>query len=254
MGDERTDPAVALAGQQVELLGLLDGLDAADWGRPSPCEGWDVADVVLHLAQTNEMAVGSLQGRFDEVLAALAAGTAPTADIDDGAARMVERDRPAGAAAAHARLRTSIEDLRGAVAATDPHARVTWVAGTLAARTLVSTRVAETWIHTTDVAAAVGVALPATDRLFHVARLAWRTLPYALAGEGRVLAGPVAFELTAPTGGTWSLAEGPPTTVVAGSALDLCRVAGRRVDPADTDLVATGPDADHVLRLVRTYA
>ena len=42
--------------QQAELAGLLDGLDDAGWSRPSACEGWTISDVVLHLAQTNEMA------------------------------------------------------------------------------------------------------------------------------------------------------------------------------------------------------
>lgn len=254
MTSERDDPAVALAAQQDELVRLLDGLAEEDWHQPSPCEGWDVADVVLHLAQTNEMAVGALTRRFEEVLDALTRGTGPAGDVDEGAARMVERDRGAGPAAAHQRLLASIEALRVAVDDADPHARVPWVAGTLAARTLVSTRVAETWIHTTDVAAAVGVELEPGDRLVHVARLAWRTLPYALAGEGRQLAGPVAVTLVAPSGETWSFAEGEPVTTVVGPALDWCRVAGRRVDAADTDLVAQGPDADAVLRLVRTYA
>ena len=50
----------ALEAQQAELTGLLEGLDDAGWARPSPCEGWDVADVVLHLVQTNVMAQASL--------------------------------------------------------------------------------------------------------------------------------------------------------------------------------------------------
>ena len=45
----------ALAAQDEELAGLLTGRSDDDWHRPSPCEGWDVADVVLHVAQTNEL-------------------------------------------------------------------------------------------------------------------------------------------------------------------------------------------------------
>ena len=44
------------------------------------------------------------------------------------------------------------------------------------------------------------------------------------------------------------------TTVIRGPATDLCDVAARRRDPADTDLLGVGPDVDAVLRLVRTYA
>ena len=82
----------------------------------------------------------------------------------------------------------------------DPHARVTWVAGELSIHTLATTRLAETWIHTGDVADAVDVMLVPTDRLRHIARLAWRTLPYAFGRAGRELSGPVAFELIGPDG------------------------------------------------------
>jgi hypothetical protein len=43
-------------------------------------------------------------------------------------------------------------------------------------------------------------------------------------------------------------------TIIRGSAADFCDVAARRVDASATGLVGTGPDADAVLRLVRTYA
>ena len=53
------DVITALVEQQAELSGLLHGLDESEWERPSRCDGWSVADVVLHVAQTNEMAIGS---------------------------------------------------------------------------------------------------------------------------------------------------------------------------------------------------
>ena len=93
------------------------------------------------------------------------------------------------------------------------------------------------------------------DRLWHTARLAWRTVPYALAQAGLDLHAPVAFELDSPGGDTWTF--GDPTadaTVVRGTALDLCTVAGQRAAASDTSLAATGPDAEPVLRLVRTFA
>ena len=110
-------------------------------------------------------------------------------------------------------------------------------------------------IHTGDVQAAFGGGPTAAPRLRQIARLAWRTLPYAFASAGKELAGPVAFELTGPSGERWDLVpEGAPATVVTGDALDLCLVAGRRRTPDETGLVAEGPDAEAVLALVRTYA
>ena len=111
------------------------------------------------------------------------------------------------------------------------------------------------WIHTADIADAVGLTLVPTDRLWHIARLAWRTLPYAFARAGEELHGPIAIELTGRSGARWSFGtDGHPLTIVRGSGLEFCLVAARRLDPAKTDLSATGPDGGQVLNLVRTYA
>jgi len=203
----------------------------------------------------NEMATASYSGRYTEVVAELSAGLAPARDVDDGAAAMVARDRAIGAAAVHDRWRRSAEALTTAARGADPHARVPWVAGQLSARTLTVTRLAETWIHAGDVAGAVGVEQVPTGRLRHIARLAWRTLPYAFGRAGRSLTGPVAFRLTGPDGDPWDfLPEGDAVTVISGPGSELCLVAARRVPPAETALVGTGPDAGEVLQLVRTYA
>lgn len=251
----------ALAEQQAELTGLLDGLDDSGWKAPTRCDGWDVADVVLHLAQTNEMAIGSAMGRFDETLVELTAGLEARGDggaspsVDEGAALMVEHERGMPTADLLARWSRGASTLLAQLSGMDLHTRVTWVAGQLTARTLATTRLAETWIHTGDVAGALGVTLPDTDRLWQIARLAWRTLPYAFATAGRDLAGPVAFRLVGPTGDAWDFVpDEPEVTTIRGAATELCAVAARRVDPAATGLRGEGPDVDTVLALVRTYA
>jgi uncharacterized protein (TIGR03084 family) len=245
----------ALAAQHAELAALLAPLDEAEWQRPTPCDGWTIADVVLHLAQTDELAQASARGDMAGGLETLAGGVGPAASVDDGAAAMVARDRSAPARAVRERWQTSTDELRTLFAASDPHARLVWVAGELSARTLATTRLAETWIHTGDVAAALGTVVPPTDRLWHIARLAWRTLPYAFARAGRQLTGPVAFEIRGPRGHEWAFVpDTEPLTVISGDALELCLVAGRRVAPGDTRLRGTGPDAAATLELVRTYA
>jgi uncharacterized protein (TIGR03084 family) len=244
----------ALAQQQDELAGLLNGLDADGWAAPSACEGWSVADVVLHLAQTNEMAIGSARDELAEVTARLAEGLPPAGDIDDGAGLMVAKERGAGAAEIHERWARSCTDLRAALLARQPGDRLTWVAGELAARTLGTTRLAETWIHTGDVASGLGVTLEPADRLWHIARLAWRTIPYAFERAGRTQPGPVAFDLVAPSGAAWAFGDPTAPTVIRGPGHDLCRVASRRVAPEDTALRAEGPDATEVLALIRTWA
>ena len=130
-----------------------------------------------------------------------------------------------------------------------------WVSGELSARTLATTRLSEAWIHTGDVAEALDVELTPSDRLWHVARLAWRTVPYAFARSGRDAPNAVAFELRAPSGKAWDfIPDVEPSTVIRGEALELCLVAAQRAEPAETGLRGAGPHADAVLELVRTYA
>ena len=245
----------ALAEQQAELRGILADLDARDWDKPSPCEGWTLSDVVLHVAQTNEMAIAGAQGRFAEFLIEVGRAVGPAEDVDDGAARMVAKERGLTGDAVRARYVTGAEALIRALDAGDPHARVQWVAGELSLRTLTTTRLAETWIHTGDVAEAAGRALVPGPRLRHIARLAWRTLPYAFGRAGRSLAGPVAFELRGPDDDAWNFApDEPAVTTIRGDGVELCLVAARRVEPSATGLTGDGPDVAAVLELVRTYA
>ena len=140
-------------------------------------------------------------------------------------------------------------------ACADPHERVTWVTNRLSVETLAATRLSECWIHTGDIAVALEVRLPPTDRLRFIARLAWRTLPYAFARADLTLHGPVALDLIGPAGDQWRFnPEQPALTTIRGSAAEFCDVAARRVDAGATELVGTGPDAEAVLRVVRTYA
>ena len=251
------DIVTALNQQDEELDSLLRDLDEDGWALPSRCPDWSIADVVLHVAQTNGMAVASVEGRFSVVGAFGKATEAapPGASVDDlaGLAVAAERGRPGKEV--YDRWRESstaqVAALRGCEAST----RVTWVAGELAAITLATTRLSETWIHTGDVAAALGREQQAGPHLKPIARLAWRTLPYAFARANRTLSGPVALTLTAPDGTTWEFKpDEPAATTVTGPALDFCLVAARRLEPSNTALTATGPDATAVLELVRTFA
>lgn len=246
----------ALADQHGELAGLLDALDESDWRRPAPsCEGWTVADVVLHLAQTDELAISSARGTFGQGFSELFDGSGTAGNVDEAAEVMVVAERGTPGAAVYERWQAGSREMLELLATCDPSSRKQWVSGDLSARTLATTRLAESWIHTRDVAEALGVELAAPDRLWHVARLAWRTVPYAFIRSGREAPGPVAFELRAPNGETWEFApDRAAATSIRGDAIDLCLVAARRVDPAGTSLRGEGPDADEVLELVRTYA
>jgi uncharacterized protein (TIGR03084 family) len=245
----------ALRWQHAELDGLLDGLDDEDWERLTRCEGWSVADIVLHLAQTDELARATVERSWPDRLEVLARGEGGAGTVDDGAAAMVAQERGIPSARILERWREGARALRDALATSDPHRRVVWVAGELSTQTLATTRLAECWIHTGDIADALGITPKPTDHIEHIARLAWRTLPYAFTRAGRELSGPVAFDLLAPSGNRWHFAsDEDAATLIQGDADELCLVAARRIDPAATSLRGKGPDAAAVLALVRTYA
>lgn len=246
------------ARQHEELDGLVAGLDETGWALPSRCPEWSIADVLLHLAQTNEMTVASAQGRFTKEAAAFgnAVETAPPgARSDDLAGLAVAAQRGQPPKAVYERWRAASAAQAEALGACEAGTRLTWVVGELSALTLATTRLAEVWIHTGDVAAGLGGQPDADERLRPIARLAWRTLPYAFAEAGRALSGPVALRLTAPDGSVWEFTpDEPAVTTITGPALDFCLVAARRADPSDTALTGTGPDVAAVLELVRTFA
>jgi uncharacterized protein (TIGR03084 family) len=247
-----TDVLAALGEQRAELEKMLAALDSAGWATPVPrCPGWTVSDVVLHLAQTDEMCAASANGRFSGAPSVIRAG----GTIDDAVAAAVEGERGGMPSQVLARWRAASAAQNEALAQADPETRLPWVTNTLAPATLATTRLAEACIHTGDIADALGIPVVATTRLYHVAWLAWRTLSYAFERAGQSLSGPVAVILIAPDGSEWRFGdEASATTTVTGSGEAWCLVAARRSKPAEMELRADGPDAEAVLELVRTYA
>lgn len=249
------DEITALADQQRELDDLLAGRPESDWRLPSRCEGWTVADVMIHLAQSSEFAMASAQGSFGEAIGGMMAGLGTPTSMDDAVEAMVAHDRDEPVAKIRQRWEAAAAGQVAALRARGPRDRVEWVMGEFSARTLAVTRLAETWIHTGDVAWAFGITPEPTDRLRPIVRLAWRTLPHAFRINGIEMTGPVAFHLTGPDGDTWDFEPDEPAfTTITGSAAELCAVAARRSTASGTELMGTGPDAEAVLSVVRTWA
>lgn len=245
----------ALDRQQADLADILGSLDAADWTRPTRCEGWTVADVVLHLAQTDEFVIAGCTGDTSDATSAFVPDATGIENVDDAAEFAVQRERGLPPDQLEARWRAAADESRRLLRERPDDQRIPWVIGTLPPRTLATTRLAESWIHTGDIAEALGRDAAADDRLWHIARLAWRTLPYAFARDGKALSGPVAVHLEAPSGEPWNFeGDEPAVTTVTGPALDWCLLAARRRRPSDTTLRARGNDAETVLQLARTYA
>jgi uncharacterized protein (TIGR03084 family) len=238
-----------LAAEQERLEGILVGLDETQWVSPSGAAGWTIADVVLHLAQSEESVVTTASGGdLRTGLGAYQGGT-----VDERVDSLVRAER-AAPDVVFERWRRARRSALDALRAADPDQPVRWVAAPVKPATLATTRLAEHWAHGLDITGPLGVEFPDTGRLRHVAWLAHRTLPYAMTLAGEQPA-PVRCELTAPDGtSVWEFGPPEAESAIAGPAGDFCRVAVRRLPAADSALTASGPHGASAMRLMRTYA
>ena len=239
-----------LAAEQERLEGILGGLDEAHWRSPSGAAGWTIADVVLHLAQSEESVVATVSGR--DLRAGLPDRAGRT--VDGLIAELVRAERGQAPDAVFGRWQRARRAALDALRAADPDRPLQWVAAPVKPTTLATTRLAEHWAHGLDITGPFGIEFRDTERLRHVAWLAHRTLPYSMTLAGQQPA-PVWCELTAPDGASvWQFGPPDAESAIAGPAGDFCRVAAQRLAPADSRLTANGPHGATALRVIRTYA
>ena len=227
---------------------ILDHLDDSDWAHPSLCPGWSIADVVLHLAQTQEAAAATVSRPVaDRTQAVEASG------VDAAAGKAVEAERDAPRAI-FGRWRRACRAFEAAYRQAQPDSLVSWVGGTLRPATLATTRLAEHWAHGLDIATPLDAPFPDTNRLRHIAWLGHRTLPYAFTIAGQTPQ-EVYCELAPPVGGdSWRFGSPAAPSTIRGEGGAFCRVGAQRLTAAASGLVTNGPDADAALALLRNYA
>jgi uncharacterized protein (TIGR03084 family) len=233
--------------EQDRLETILSELDAEQWSSASSAQGWTIADVVLHLAQTEEGVVATVTDgatTFEFGARASTVEAAVEAMVRSERAepeRVFERWRRARRAAL-ARLREA-----------DPAKALVWAAAPLKPRSLATTRLAEHWAHGLDITDPLRIPFPDTRRLRHVAWLAHRSIPYSLSLVGEP-ASEVYCEIEGPAGDLWRYGPANAPTRISGTAGAFCRVGARRLAPEDSGLVATGERARVVLGALRNYA
>jgi uncharacterized protein (TIGR03084 family) len=240
-----------LAADGDDLDGLVSGIGQDQWRLPTPAPGWTIARQVGHLASSDWLAAlaatdaaafrarqAELAGDFD---AAVEAGA------DEFAADPPDR--------LLARWRDARSGLRDALAAVPAGQRVPWILAPISPATLATTRMMELFGHGQDIADALGVRRPVTDRIRHVAWLGVRTRDFAFAAHG--LAPPAEefrIELSAPDGQLWAWGPEQAAQGVGGPAIDFCLLVTQRRHRDDLRLAARGPDANRWLSLAQAYA
>jgi uncharacterized protein (TIGR03084 family) len=225
------------------------GPDDPVWDRATPAEGWAVRDQVSHLAFFDEAALTALvdPDAFTRIAEAMLAAYGDRPDGD-----------PIGGDPMEVHLGRSMVE---AFADADPTARIPWFGPPMGVLSFLSARLMETWAHGQDVADALNLERPPTDRLRHVAHLGVRARPFSYVVHGRQLPpGSVEVVLTGPSGDEWRWQAGAPGvppgagSSVRGPALDFCLVVTQRRHPADTALVIEGEEAAEWMALAQAFA
>jgi uncharacterized protein (TIGR03084 family) len=240
-----------LATEGDRLRRVVAGLDDDGWRTPTPAVGWDVATQVGHLAWTDEVAVvAATDEREWERLVRQAVGD-PDGYVDAGAlglGRLAPGELLSRWDSARDALRRTLRQLP------EGH-KVRWFGPPMSPASMATARFMETWAHSLDVHAALGVEPEVTDRIRHVAHLGVRTRDFAFSVHRLDPPGqPFLVQLTAPSGRTWAWGPDDAAQTVTGSAYDFCLLVTQRVHRADTDLVATGADADRWLSIAQAFA
>jgi uncharacterized protein (TIGR03084 family) len=231
----------------------LDDLVSAetDWTRPTPAVGWSIAHEIAHLAWSDRNALVAIRTPQDftaELERARAAGERYADDAADaGAAKPrteLLNDWRAGRAELLEELRKMPQDKE-----------YPWYGSTMTAGLAALVRVMETWAHGDDIYVALGVVHRPTARLRPIAQLGvlGRDLSFGMAGRTPP-SEPIRVELTAPRGDTWAWGPEAAPQRLSGPALDFCLLVTHRRRLTETDLVATGDDAQAWLDTARVFS
>ncbi|MFJ8938354.1 TIGR03084 family metal-binding protein [Streptomyces sp. NPDC102365] len=240
-----------LSRESEQLDALVGELAEEAWALATPAPRWTVAHQIAHLAWTDRsalLAVTDAAAFAREVEKALAS---PDGFVDEGAEQ--------GAALPPGRLlaewRAGRQALEKALRAAPAGTRFPWYGPPMSVASMATGRLMETWAHGQDIADALRVTRPATDRLRHVARIGVRARDFAFGVRG--LTPPkeeFRVELTAPSGEVWSYGPEDAAQRVTGPALDFCLLVTQRANRVDLAVRAEGLDADRWLDVAQAFA
>lgn len=217
-------PFVAdLRAESDDLDALVAHLPADRWADPTPAPGWTIAHQIGHLLWTDRVALTEL------------AAVSPAELLTDW---RVTRGR------LHEEL-LAVPDGR----------KLAWFGPPMSAASMATARLMETWAHGLDVADALGVIRPATQRLRSIAHLGVRTRDYAfIVNNLTPPAEPFLVELRGPSGDTWSWGPSDAAQRVTGSAEDFCFLVTQRRALSTLDVNAVGEDAQRWLTIAQAFA
>jgi uncharacterized protein (TIGR03084 family) len=234
-----------------QLWSTVSGLDDDGWQTPTPAPGWSVATQVAHLLWTDEVAVVAATDKDAWDALVLAALADPTGYIDQQALEVARLAPPA----LLARWGKAREALPAALRGFPEGRRLPWFGPPMSPASMATARFMETWAHALDVYDGLGIEPERSDRIRHVAHLGVRTRDFAFSvHELSPPSEEFRIDLVSPSEEQWSWGPEDAAQTVTGSAWDFCLLVTQRVHHDDTDLVASGADAERWLRIAQAFA
>ncbi len=241
-----------LTAEGEDLDDLVAELAGEGWATATPAAGWTIAHQIGHLLWTDRVSLTACTDplQFAEMVVAAAA---PLMDVFVDRAAENEAARPPVELLAD--WRKTRAQLAGALCAVPDGTKLPWVGPPMSAASMATARIMETWAHGLDVADALGVTREPTERLRHIAHIGVRTRDFAYLVNGKAApADPFRYELTGPTGETWTWGPDDASNVVRGPALDFCELVTQRRHRADLAVMTVGDDAAEWVTIAQAFA
>ncbi len=234
------------------LAGIVSDLSDEQWAKPTPAQGWNSRDTVIHLGMTDWVGTQATvdPDAFEATKERMMAG-----DTDLHNAAGVDFDALSGTDlwAWFAGERNKMVEAFRQVA---PKSRLPWFGPDMGARMFATARLMETWSHGHDVADTFEMQYPSTDRLRSVAHIGVVTRGWSYANRG--LAMPtedVCVTLTAPDGDdVWVWGDPSAANTVTGNAYDFCLAVTQRRHYRETGLQVNGDLATEWMEIAQAFA
>jgi uncharacterized protein (TIGR03084 family) len=230
---------------------LVADLPAERWATPTPAPGWTIAHQVAHLAWTDRQATLAATDEDGFAESVKQAQANPTGFVDVATDEWSQQD-PAELLAEWRRGRI---ELAQALANVPSGQKMPWFGPPMAAASMATARIMETWAHGHDIADALGVRREPTARLRHVAHIGVRAMGFAFQINGLPKpTEPIRVELTGPDGETWTWNDDDAANRITGPALDFCHLVTQRRHLDDLDLTVVGPVAEQFVKVAQAFA
>lgn len=230
------------------LAAIMAAANADDFARATFCPGWTVLHQLSHLEWTDS-----------QLARAIIDPEGFTSDAANMPGRRVDEAAQVGSArSADECLRawdTSRHRLIDTVRRQPDSTRVPWFGPPMSLATAVTARIMETFAHGHDIADALGAAVEPTDRLRHVATLAWKARSYSFSVHGlRAPTSELRLDVRGVDGDVWSWGSESAENRVTADAYDFALLATRRRTRVESRVSAVGADAQRWLEVVQAFA